>query len=163
MVFEGVRLQLRRRFAHGAGLVCEVRRLLVPAWAHIVCDVPGLENGFSTAERLAPYVSAVGMYSPGPRSDLSFGFTGLRHADAPPAVNVVLVVRVHAELIGARINDPVVDRADGRIGLRVHGREDIDNRHHGAIAVVQRVADAGLRSGGAAAVLWRFPWSRREQ
>ena len=42
--FEGVRLQLRQRFACGAGLVCEVRRLLVPAMAHAVCDDPGIDG-----------------------------------------------------------------------------------------------------------------------
>ena len=67
----------------------------------------------------------------------------LRRLDPPPG-NVSVVIRIDAELLG-RTDDLVVDRADGRLGLGIHGREGVDDRHPGAFAVVQRVADAGLR------------------
>ena len=76
----------------------------------------------------------------------------LRRLDAPPAGDVAFVVRIHAERVGSRTDDLVVDRADGRFGLRIHGREGVDNSHPGAVAVVQRVADAGLRQA-------ERPWS----
>ena len=37
----------------------------------------------------------------------------LRGLAAPPAGDVALVVRIHAELVGSRTDDLVVDRADG--------------------------------------------------
>ena len=85
----------------------------------------------------------------------------LRRLDAPPAGDVALVVRMHAELVGNRTGDLVVDRADGRHGLRVHGREGVDDRYSGAIAVVQRVADAGLRQAERRWSRDGFPCSRR--
>ena len=36
----------------------------------------------------------------------------------------------------ARTDDLVVDRADGRLGLWIHGREGVDDLHPGAVAVV---------------------------
>ena len=57
---------------------------------------------------------------------------------------------------GARTDDLVVDRADGRLSLGIHGREGVDDRHPDAVVVMQRVADAGLcqaeRRGRLAAV-----------
>ena len=60
-----------------------------------------------------------------------------------PAGDVVLVVRVHPELLRSA-EDLVVDGAHGRLGLGIHGRKSVDDRHPGAVAVVQRVADPGL-------------------
>ena len=59
-----------------------------------------------------------------------------RRFDVPPAGDVALVVRIHPELVGSRTDDLVVDRADGRLGLGIHGREGVDDRHPGAVAVV---------------------------
>ena len=68
------------------------------------------------------------------------------------SINMLLVIPASMtswsywpELVGSRTGDLVVDRADGRLGLGIHGREGVDNRHPGAVSVVQRVADAGLR------------------
>ena len=38
----------------------------------------------------------------------------------------------------------VVNRAYDRLGVRIHGREGVDDRHPGTVAVVQGVADPGL-------------------
>ena len=56
----------------------------------------------------------------------------LRGLDAPPAGDVSFVVRTHAELVGSRTDDLVVDHADGRPGLGIHGCEGVDYRHLGA-------------------------------
>ena len=65
-----------------------------------------------------------------PRADTS---TRIQRAD------VAGVVRIHPELLRSA-HDLVVDRAYDRFGIRIHGREGVDDRHPGAVAVVQGVA-----------------------
>ena len=47
--------------------------------------------------------------------------------DAPPAGDVALVVRIHTELVWNRTGDIVVDRADRRLDLGIHGRNGVDD------------------------------------
>ena len=49
-----------------------------------------------------------------------------------------------------RVHDLVVDRAYDRLGIGIHGREGGDDRHPGAVAVVQGVADPGSSLDGLA-------------
>ena len=81
--------------------------------------------------------------------EVAAGLDGRGGHDAAPATRLQRATsRSSSEYTrncsGARTDDLVVDRADGRLSLGIHGREGVDDRHPDAVVVMQRVADAGL-------------------
>ena len=63
--------------------------------------------------------------------------TRIRRATSPASSEYTLQLLRSA-------HDLLVDRAYDRLGIRIHGREGVDDRHPGAVAALQGVADPGL-------------------
>ena len=79
-----------------------------------------------------------------------------RHVDSHPPGDFADIVRIHPELFRSA-HDMVVNRAYDRLGIRIHGREGVDDRHPGC-----RCRRAGCRRSwpGSAAEASVSRWAR---